>query len=753
VGLGQRVLLLLLLIGLAVAGGLLLAPPQTGSLPGAEALGQPSPATFKADRDHEIEDVEATSRRRATAAAAERPVYDEDDGADDEAVARVHAAFALMRDEAAAARSQGSAAGDAAELLRRYASQHDGFVARLQVLVSDEDLAALAAARFAEPVERDLAALAAKGLSGLVVGDLALLPADRAAGFTVRTFRGGEPVGERVVIDRALVRDLATAREEVARAAAVRLASSPRPLRAAVLRLATSAMHPTLVHNQGETERRRAEAAARIKPIGIAVRRGERIVAAGERIEVRHLAIFDAMRVQLHSGDRSRARLGGALLVALLAVVLWRFAGPAPRRRLTVKDATLLALLVVVGLAETAAGLELGDLLLEQLPGLPREALGALLPLAAGAVVARQVLSAEAALLVAVATGLGAGLVTGPSLAITLQATVPALAAAGLGGPGLHRGGLLRSGAAAGLAGALLGLAGGLQAGKGLVETGTVAGLALAGGLLVVPLAAWLLLIPVEGLLGYVTEGRLRTLANLNHPALKELIVQAPGTYHHAILTGSLVEAAAQAIGADALLARVAAYYHDIGKIRNPLFFTENQRGRSEHERLAPAMSALVVKRHVTDGLELARRWRLPRAVADIIPQHHGTRLVGYFWALQQKQVGVGQAVGGADEAVFRYPGPRPRSREAALVMLADVCEATARSLEAPTPLVLRTMVDSRVSELVAEGQLDESELTLGDLAAAADSLTGGLVAMYRARAESAGPAEREPGVKLVARP
>src|SRR5207249_3984839 len=119
----------------------------------------------------------------------------------------------------------------------------------------------------------------------------------------------------------------------------------------------------------------------------------------------------------------------------------------------------------------------------------------------------------------------------------------------------------------------------------------------------------------IEAIFGYVTDVKLRELANLNHPALKELIVQAPGTYHHSIIVGSLVEAAAEAIGANALLARVSAYYHDLGKMRNPLYFAENQRGENRHDQLAPSMSALIVKRHVTDGLELAGRWRLPRAV------------------------------------------------------------------------------------------------------------------------------------------
>jgi hypothetical protein len=397
-------------------------------------------------------------------------------------------------------------------------------------------------------------------------------------------------------------------------------------------------------------------------------------------------------------------------------------------------------------------GIELANRAVEQLPWLPREAMAALLPLAAGAVVARQVLPAEAALLLAVATGLGAGLVGGQALPLTLPALLTSLAAAGLGGRARLPGGLLRSGLAAALVGALLAIGGGLQAGKGLAELALLAGAAVAGGVLVVALG-WPLLLLVEGLLGYVTDARLRRLANLNHPALKELIVQAPGTYHHSILAGSLAESAAMAIGADPLLARVGAYYHDLGKTRAPLLFSENQRGRNEHDGLAPSMSALVLKHHVSDGLELARRWRLPRPVVEIMAQHHGTRLVGYFWAKQQRQVETGTAVGPTDEALFRYPGPRPRSREAALVMLADACEATTRDLEAPTPAQLRATVEKRVAEVVAEGQLDECELTLGELHAASEELVRALEAIYRARPVAGAGEPRAPVIQLVARP
>ncbi|WP_248355103.1 HD family phosphohydrolase [Anaeromyxobacter oryzae] len=757
-----RVLRIALVAAVAAACGWLLAPGAVHRLPGPEALGTPAPATIKADRDYDIVDEEATARRRADEAASVRPVYDLEDGAADEAVARIHAAFDLMRDEEQAFRQAGRDVRDArdvSELDRRYTAQRAGFVSRLQVVVRDEDLAALAAARFSEDVERELAALAQRGLSGMIVEDLKLLPADREQGFAVRTFRSGALQGERVLADRALVRDVATARDEVVRTAAARLERAPAPLRAAVVRLATAMVRPTLSHDQAETERRRADAAARVKPVGIPVKRGEKIIGDGERVEKRHLVVFDGIRAQRKGEDLAHLRLGGGLLVALAVAVLWRFARRnVPRFRPARRDALLLAVVLVATLGMGAIGLTIADALHERVPSLPPPALSYLVPFAAGAMIVRQVLSAEAALLLAIASGLTAGLLAGQSIGFALFATLGSVAAAGVIQGGRDRTSFFRAGLAVGAVGAAVVAALGLYAGRGALEIGTAAVAALLGGAVLLPVVVVGSLPLVEGVFGYVTDVKLLELANLNHPALKELIVQAPGTYHHSILMGSLVEAGAQAIGANPLLARVCAYYHDLGKIRNPLYFAENQRGgENRHDTLAPSMSALIVKRHVTDGLELARHWRLPRPVQDAIPQHHGTRLVAYFWAkAQQRASDEGGRAAVLDEGLFRYPGPKPQTREAALVMIADACEASSRALIDPTGGAIRGLVAKRINEIFSEGQLDECELTLRDLNAIAAAMVRALEAIYHTRPEYPGrPRDdaQRPTVQLVAKP
>jgi hypothetical protein len=741
------------------AGAWLLTPGASLRLPAPEALGTPATATVKADRDYDILDEEATARRRGEAAQAERPVYLHDSGAAEEAAARVHAAFELMRaEEAAVGRKPGPR--ELLELQRRYAAQRDAFVSRLQVIVRDEDLAALAQVRFSEQVERELAALAHRGLNGLVVGDLALLAADRERGFVLRTFRDGALQGERVVTDLALVRDVATAAGEVARAAQARLELEPPVLRGAVQRIASAMVRPTLAHDQVETARRRDEAAARVKRVAIPVKRGEKIIGDGERIEKRHLVIFEGMRAQRRGEILANVRLGAGALVALIVVLLWRFARRNLRRfRPARRDALLLATLLVGTFALGFVGFAVADALQERFPGFAPPTLQYLVPFAAGTMIVRQVLAAEAALLFAIAAGLAAGFLAGQSISYALFATFTSVAAAGLVSGSRDRAGLFRAGFGVGLVGVALAVALGLYGGKGAGDIALAALAALAGGTVLLPVIVVGLLPLVEGGFGYVTDVKLLELANLNHPALKELIVQAPGTYHHSILMGSLVEAAAQAIGANPLLARVCAYYHDLGKIRNPLHFAENQRGENRHDHLAPSMSALIVKRHVTDGVELARHWRIPRVVSDTIPQHHGTRLVSYFWAKAEKAVQEGNGRAAAvDESLFRYPGPKPQTREAALVMIADACEASSRALEDPTGDALRARVSKRINEVFSEGQLDDCELTLRDLNAIAAAMVRALEAIYHTRPEYPGkgpPATgaRPPVIQLVAKP
>jgi putative nucleotidyltransferase with HDIG domain len=231
---------------------------------------------------------------------------------------------------------------------------------------------------------------------------------------------------------------------------------------------------------------------------------------------------------------------------------------------------------------------------------------------------------------------------------------------------------------------------------------------------------------------GVTTHLTLLELSDPNKPLLKRLAMEAPGTYAHSIIVGNLAEAASEAIGADALFARVASYYHDIGKMIRPQFFVENQQRENVHNRMTPSLSRLVVTSHVKDGVELAEQFHLPAPVIDIIKEHHGTCLIKYFY--HQATLASGEEAGPALEYQFRYDGPRPRTKESGIIMVADAAEAASRTLEKPTPGRLRELVERIVRDRLADGQFDDCELTFKDLEKIMASVTRSLTGMLHGR-------------------
>lgn len=229
------------------------------------------------------------------------------------------------------------------------------------------------------------------------------------------------------------------------------------------------------------------------------------------------------------------------------------------------------------------------------------------------------------------------------------------------------------------------------------------------------------------------TDVTLLELSDLNHPLLKKLSLEAPGTFHHSMVVGNLAEAAAKEIGANSLLARVGSYYHDVGKMEKPQYFVENQMdAENRHNQLAPNMSALILTSHVKNGIELAKKYGIPKRIRDFIPEHHGTSLMKYFYDKAIKIYGQNEV----NESDFCYPGPKPQSKETAIVMLADTVEAATRTLENPTPSKLRAFVEKLVQDKIQEGQLDESDLTLQDIKKIIDAFLNILQGVFQHRIE-----------------
>lgn len=512
----------------------------------------------------------------------------------------------------------------------------------------------------------------------------------------------------------------------------------------AVVEIASALVDENYVYDSRATLAEIGRARAAVEPVKrVDYQKGQKIVARGERVTDEHVAVLTAM-VEARSQTNRLAIVAGLLAFTTLAVgFLWMFARRDMRKMLRGdRDMALFGLIALLQVALVELLAQVMDGVLTVWENVPEIAFYLAIPFGMGAMLIRLFLSVEAAVFFSALVSLLAGLAFHERVLPGWETTFPqlvviyALLTSLAGTYAMHdirqRTSLLRAGFFVGSVNALVIVA------LALIDTGrletSILSMALAG--IIAGILDYLLVLALtpalEYTFGYTTDIKLLELANITQPALKELSMKAPGTYHHSVMVGNLAEAAAEAIGANPLLTRVGAYYHDLGKMRNPRYFAENQAGENPHDKLKPQMSALIIKSHVKDGIEIARGHRLPQDIVDFVPQHHGTALIGYFYA-RAKEMATQEEV---DEADYRYPGPKPQRRETALVMLADGIEAAARSLPEPTPARIKGLVKKIINGKFIDGQLDECDLTLRDLHEIERSFTRILVSMYHVRPE-----------------
>ncbi len=452
-----------------------------------------------------------------------------------------------------------------------------------------------------------------------------------------------------------------------------------------------------------------------VSPVQVQVRAGEVVVREGAAVSALDVEKLQALGLA-DTGTDWRGAIGLLLWAVLIAAVLALFMERhAPEAW---ADSRKLTLVILALLTLTVTGRAL-------VPG--HTILIFFAPFAAVAMALTVLVSGRAALATQIAGALHVGIMS-DQLELVAYVLVGAL----LGMAAVRRATTAREFATGALSVSLgnLGVIGTfLLIGRATDALGVVQ---LAVAALVSGLGSGLLAYAGMAILGHLfgitTVLELRELADPNHPLLRQLLLRTPGTYHHSLLVANLAERAAEVIGADPLVARVGAYFHDIGKMRNPAAFIENQTGSNPHDELDPLVSAGIVAAHIRDGLALAERYRLPMVIREMIPGHHGTAVVKYFFQVAQQR---GQT---PDDGAFRYPGPRPRSREAGIVMLADGTEASVRSLAEKSPETMRAMVEKIVDERVTDGQLDECELTLRDVQRIKEAFCELLLGVYHER-------------------
>jgi len=473
---------------------------------------------------------------------------------------------------------------------------------------------------------------------------------------------------------------------------------------------------------------------------GVLIKRGEIVVREGERITDKGLEMVEAIQ---GLSPQSRPYLlvpGLFLLTMLLFGTIYHFSSRNIRKFSSrPKDllfmATLLVSLLVLLRLATLSAQNMGS----GLPSLPTALFLYLTPIAAGAMMVRLFLNSETAIIFAVISSTLAGMLLGNDLHIATYFLIGGVVAAMEVRHCIQRSTILKAGIILGIINSLV--IAGISILQGTFFTQEIlftlpAG--FVGGIVTAVIVTGLTPI-FELAFGYTTNITLLELSRMDHPLLKELALKAPGTYHHSLIIGSLVEAAAQSIHANPLLARVSAYYHDIGKTKMPLYFVENMKGENRHNKLTPSMSSLILINHVKEGGEMALEYRLGDDIKNVIEQHHGTTLIRYFYgkAKEQEKPGMQQI----KEKDFRYPGPKPQTKEAGLVMLADAIEAASKTLPDPSTAKIKGMVQKIINKIFTDGQLDECELTLRDLNAIAKSFNRVLDGIFHQRIDYPEPA------------
>lgn len=489
---------------------------------------------------------------------------------------------------------------------------------------------------------------------------------------------------------------------------------------------------PNAFFNAEATTEQRDAAAAAVEPQRQEVLQGQYIVQVGERVRPEHLEMLQ--RLGLLQPEISWWRIGSIFMAAVLAATLvtlhwYRFHNPlhdAPRYLLLLGGLILLFALA-------------GKLMV---PG--RGAFAYLYPAAALAMLVSVIFDVQLALFVSIILAGLVGFVAQESLELTLYMVFGSLFAALTLRDAQRINAFFRAGLVTAVAGMVVILAFRLTENAASVEILELLLFSLLNGFISasITLAGFFV---IGGLFGMMTTLQLQDLSRLDHPLLKDLLRRAPGTYHHSIMVANLAEQGAERIDANSALVRVGAFYHDVGKMNRPPFFTENQEGINPHESLDPYSSARIIISHVPDGLEMARKHRLPDRIQDFIAEHHGDRLVFVFYKKAQEQAGDDEKV---DESRFRYAGPRPRSREAGIVLLADSIEAASSAIRPNTAEAIEKLVNKIVDDHLKDGQLDNSGLTLGDVKELRESFIETLKGRFHVRVKYPGNEELMQGTE-----
>ena len=696
-------------------------------------IGEIAEKDIKASQEFLVEDEELTKQRKDKAEKSSLFVYDSDSSKAD-INRRIGESFNYGREVIIPAMS---AEMEPTLRLEKVAQLKKKYFEILGISEDSDLLDQVAKDNFSPQMEDSITVAINLVLGKGIVGNKTVLMTQKGKGIALKDISSQK---ELKVEDVDLFYSLESSRKQAGSIIAQNLKNNGRSdIIGTAVRFAELFIRPNITFNKKQTEIEKEKARESVNPIFFKVKKGEMIIREGERITSAHLLKLNAAAKLKKSPSIPGMALSMMVIFGILLIVSYNI---LPARPKTLKTDTSSLIFVSSSIFFMFLVILLYDIIGEELAHrfnfLTIQVILFALPVSLGAMLVSIFQGLYVAVAFSFIISFLATIVAGGRVELFIYFLMGSLLAAQGVRNCRERMVMIKTGARVGLLNILIALS--IQAlfGKLYSFTGAISIItSFLGGILSGVIATGFLPL-IEMAFGFTTDIKLLELSSLEQPILKELMVEAPGTYHHSVIVSSMVEATAESIKANPLLAKVSAYYHDIGKTKKPLYFVENQaQGINRHEKLAPSMSSLILISHVKDGVELAKQNKLGKEIIDIIQQHHGTSLISYFYKkAQEKNANKGDRSSPVIEENFRYPGPKPQTKEAGLVLLADSVEAASRTLVDPTPARIQGMVQKIINNIFSDGQLDECELTLKDLHYIAKSFNKTLSGIFHSRVE-----------------
>jgi putative nucleotidyltransferase with HDIG domain len=686
---------------------------------------------IKSTQDFLVEDENATLTKRIEAEMTVLSVYDYDPSILQKAMGKVRISFSLMRDYVQRDEATG-----------REEERRKELEELLGVTFTSREFDFLARSGFDQSIEDAILGFVQPLMNKSIVRGRDYLAQEKAKGIVVRNI---QTQTERIRRQFDTIIDSAQAEAIIKQKSKALAKTIGKELTPILVKIASHLIEPNLTFNRNETEARKVAAFHEVKPVLFQIKKGEMLVREGERITKEHLVKLQALEVLREKTNVLLITVGLFFLILMIIYLLYTFSTKNIRKisvTLSSRDLLFVSLNLIIVVLSLKFFVFISESIESNFLTIYSSSYYYLFPVAAGAMLTRIVINSEVAIVYAAIASIFSAILLDNSLFFFMYLFIGGIVGANGVARCEQRSTLIKAGLHVGVANTLMIVFHEMFRGTLAFEVLFNSGFGFIGGILSAIIVLGTTPI-VEGIFGYTTDITLLELANLDQPILKDLVVQAPGTYHHSIIVGSLAEAAAKAINVNPLLARVSAYYHDIGKIKKPLYFSENQGGQGNpHDKLSPSMSSLILNAHVKDGVELARGKKLGKKILHIIQQHHGTNLISFFYQkAKEKGNPEGESI---DEKDFRYLGPKPQTKEAGIVMLADAVEAASKTLSEPTSSRVKGLVSRIINNIFTDGQLDDCELTLKDLHYIEEIFGRILTGIFHQRVEYPDPQEEQ---------